>query len=189
MMTSYRRQVAVLRSLVLSGPSPGHSSRKLFFRTEDFRRACVNCCFVSRHYDRIIVFKRCADSRIRYENGSAWTRIDRCVFGLNYENAYIWKRISVDRAWFFKLGVEKSNFYEEIIYSHGLIWRACSQHSTGISKKTITIKYTVMLHALCKNLLVFTLCLSSVHHNHQGQDRAVLYHIQHTIFHRQRKSV
>ena len=47
--------------------------------------------------DENVVFERfCVDSRKRIKI-VVWTRIDRCVFDDN-ENAYFWKRISVNRA-------------------------------------------------------------------------------------------
>ena len=67
LMTSYRRQIAVLRSLVLSGPSPGPIRA---------RRLSGN-------------------DKKEYETKTVvWTRIDRCVFGLTkthtFENALVW---------------------------------------------------------------------------------------------------
>ncbi len=101
LMTSYPRQIAVLRSLVLSGPSPGPirarnrfcKPRRFWIRPKFWIRACVNCCFTS-HYDRISVFERLVWT-IEYATKTVvWTRIDRCVFGLTkthtFENALVW---------------------------------------------------------------------------------------------------
>ncbi len=95
LMTSYPRQIAVLRSLVLSGPSPGPirarnrfcKPRRFWIRPKFWIRACVNCCFTS-HYDRISVFERFSvDNRIRYENGSV--DANRSMRFRSYKNAYI----------------------------------------------------------------------------------------------------
>ena len=100
LMSSYRRQIAVLRSLVLSGPIPcqirarrlSGSDKKqawLLKQTPSMRKLPL---YVTLRSDQ----RFSVGSRIRYENCSvnAVTRIDRCVFGLTkthtFENALVW---------------------------------------------------------------------------------------------------
>ena len=70
-------------------------------------RMFVACAKSSTHINAIL-----SDSRKRIKT-LVWTRIDRCVFIAN-ENAYFWKRISVDRVLLRKvidsrLGFQKSH--------------------------------------------------------------------------------
>ncbi len=97
LMTSYRRQIAVLRSLVLSGPSPGPIRARrlsgndkkqawLLKQTPSMRKFCF-----TSFYDRISVLVW----TVEYATKTVvWTRIDRYVFGLTkthtFENALVW---------------------------------------------------------------------------------------------------
>ncbi len=96
LMSSYRKEIAVLRSLVSSGPSPGPIRARrlsgndkkqawLLKQTPSMRKLLLYVTLLSDQRFSV-------DSRIRYENGIVWTRIDRCVFDLTkthtFENAW-----------------------------------------------------------------------------------------------------
>ncbi len=91
LMTSYRRQIAVLRSLVLSGPSPGPIRARrllgndkkqawLLKQTPSMRKLLL---YITLRSDQ----RFSVDSRIRYENGSV--NGNRSMRFWSYENAYI----------------------------------------------------------------------------------------------------
>ena len=77
-MSSYGKQIAVLRSLVPSGPSPGPiQARRL--SGNDKKQAWLLKQTPSMRFS--------VDSRIRYENGSV--DANRSMRFRSYENAYI----------------------------------------------------------------------------------------------------
>ncbi len=91
LMSSYRRQIAVLRSLVLSGPSPGPIRAK-GLSGNDKKQAWLLKQMPSMRKLLLYVTLRSdqrfnVDSRIRYENGSV--DANRSMRFRSYENAYI----------------------------------------------------------------------------------------------------